>query len=42
MTGQQVADAALGLWRELRLAERSGDREGVARINAELERTLGS
>lgn len=42
MTGQQVADAALILWRELRLAIRTGDREGAARIEAELERTLGA
>lgn len=42
MTGQQQADAALILWRELRLAERTGDAKGAARIEAELGRTLGA
>lgn len=42
MTGQQQADAALGLWRELRLAKRAGDAEGAERIEAELTRLLSA
>lgn len=40
MTGQMIADAALGLWRELRLAERTGDREGAERAERELGKLL--
>jgi hypothetical protein len=41
MTGQQVADAALGLWREAKAAIVRGDREAADRIETELAALLG-
>lgn len=40
MTGQQQADAALTLWRELKGAERRGDSEGAGRLELELGRLI--
>lgn len=41
MTSQMQADAALGLWRELRAAMRAGDRQGAERLERELGRVIG-